>query len=131
MEDAMTGGGKTGIEIQVGLSPGQRTVGKILTALHLQALGAAVAKMVKAQIVVDGVERTEPLYEAHFVEAAPGMHHVEMAMLGRGPGPVELQKLMVGKAMDVTVEPGRVTVLRYTPRDGIGATLELLETRSA
>ena len=39
--------------------------------------------------------------------------------------------MMVGTTMDVTVEAGKVTVLRYTPKDGIGATLERVETRTA
>lgn len=121
--------GKTGIEIHVALSPGQRTVGKVLSALHLQKLGAAVAKLTNAVIVVDGVDRVEPLYEAHFIEAGPGKHHVEMSMQGKGPGPAGMQKMMTGTAMDVEVEAGKVTVLEYTPRDGAGATLAFVERR--
>ncbi len=121
--------GKTGIEIQVALSPGQRTIGKVLSALHLEKLGSAVAKSVEAVISIDGAERVEPLYEAHFIEATPGTHHVEMSMRGKAPGPTGLQKSMSGQARDVVVEAGRVTVLLYTPRDGVGATLDLVETR--
>lgn len=120
---------KTGIEIHVTLSPGQRTVGKVLSALHLEKLGAAVAKLSDAVISVDGQERVEPLYEAHFIEASPGKHHVEMSMRGKGPGPAGMQKSMTGQAVDVVVEADKVTVLEYTPKDGVGATLKVVETR--
>ena len=120
---------KTGIEIHVALSPGQRTVGKVLSALHLEKLGAAVAHLTNAVISVDGVARVEPLYEAHFIEAGPGKHHVEMSMQGKAPGPAGMQKTMTGTAVDVEVESGKVTVLEYTPRDGMGATLQLVEKR--
>ena len=122
--------GRTGIEIHVALSPGQRTVGRILSALHLEKLGAAVAKLTDAVISVDGVERVEPLYEAHFVEATPGVHHVEMSMRGKG-GPAGLQKTMTGQVLNVDVEPGKVTVLLYTPRDGMGGSLEIVEKRNS
>lgn len=123
--------GKTGIEIQVGLTPGQKVIGKVLEKLHLEVLGRAVAAVSKAVITVDGVRRDEPLYEAHFVEAAPGTHHVEMFMQARGPASDTIANLMHGRKLDVMVEDGKVTVLLYTPQDGTGATLELVGTRPA
>ena len=42
----------------------------------------------QAVIVVDGgAERVEPLYEAHFLETAPGDHKVEVSIRGTVPGP--------------------------------------------
>ncbi len=120
---------RTGIEIHVALTPGQRTVGKLLTALHLEALGKLVAGTLEAVILVDGVERVEPLYEAHFVEATPGPHTVEMWMRGKGPSSDALQKAFRGQSLEVVVEAGEVAVLLYSPRDGVGATLELVEQR--
>lgn len=123
--------GKTGIEIQVGLTPGQKVIGKVLHALHLEAIGKAVAQMEKAVITVDGERREEPLYEAHFVECAPGVHEVEMFMQGRGPSSDTISSSVRGASFTATVEPERVTVLLYAPRDGIGASLTLVETRPA
>lgn len=123
--------GKTGIEIQVGLTPGQKVIGKILETLHLEAVGELVAKIEKAVITVDGNRVEEPLYEAHFIEAAPGTHQVEMYMKPRGPASDTLQKLIRGSKLETTVEAGKVTVLVYTPEDGGGATLQLVETRPA
>ena len=122
---------KTGIEIQVGLTPGQKVIGKVLETLHLGAIGKLVAQMSKAVILVDGERRDEPLYEAHFIEAAPGPHRVEMFMQGRGPSSDTIASLVYGAKLDATVEAGKVTVLRYTPSDGAGASLELLEHRDA
>ncbi|MCA9677895.1 MAG: hypothetical protein KC464_22920, partial [Myxococcales bacterium] len=123
----MTDAGRTGIEIRVGLSPGQRTVGKVLSALHLERLGAWVARGSTAVIKVDGVERREPLYEAHFVATAPGVHEVEIFMVGPGPGVDAIQDAVRGRHATVRVEAGKVTVLRYAPRDGLGATLDVVD----
>jgi hypothetical protein len=131
---------QTGIEIQVALTPGQKTIGKVLHALHLDKIGAWVAKMEQAVIKVDGQRREEPLYEAHFIETSPGTHTVEMFMrggrkdsIGEALAPITnaLSEGVFGASMTVTVEPGTVTVLIYTPQDGGGAQLELVGTRPA
>jgi hypothetical protein len=127
----MTGAGKTGIEIKVGLTPGQQVIGKVLHALHLDVIGELVAKIEKAVITVDGHRIEEPLYEAHFIEAAPGEHRVEMYMKPKGLLVEAIQQLVRGTKLTTTVEPGKVTVLLYTPEDGPGATLRLVETRPA
>jgi hypothetical protein len=123
--------GKTGIEIQVGLSPGQRSIGKVLSALHLEKLGELVGKMMELVITLDGAERVEPLYEAHFIEAAVGEHALDLYLRGKGPSSEGLQRALRNQSRSVTVEPGMVTVLVYTPNDGIGSTLELVGTRPA
>lgn len=41
------------------------------------------------------------------------------------------ERALRGTALDVRVEPGKITQLLYTPRDGVGATLEVLGTRDA
>lgn len=126
--------GKTGIEIQVCLSPGQRTVGKVLSALHLEKLGKWVGNTATAVITVDGDEIEEPLYGAHFIDVTPGKHDVKMHIKSRGP--TGIQKALYsatadarGTEMHVVVNPGKVTVLRYTPKDGAGATLEFVDER--
>jgi hypothetical protein len=124
--------GQCGIEIHVGLTSGQRTIGKVLSALHLQKLGEWIARLDVAVIVVDGQRREEPLYEAHFVEVGPGEHTVEMWLQGAdrpiavGSG---LSRSVWGKTITVEVEDASVTTLLYTPRDGGGATLEVTGTR--
>lgn len=122
---------RTGIEIQVGLSAGQRTVGQVLSALHLESLGDALKSATTAVIRVDGQEIQEPLYEAHFVEAAPGPHTVEMWVKGAVGSPAFVQQAVFGRSTEVWVEHGEVTVLRYTPHEGLGAKLEILQSRAA
>lgn len=122
--------GKTGIEIKVGLTGGQHMIGKVLHALHLEKLVELVAKVSTAHIKVDGREPIlEPLYEAHFIELAPGPHHVEMHIQSGVPSPTSVAKLVYGAKLDANVEAGKVTVLMYTPKDGVGASLKLEGTR--
>jgi hypothetical protein len=121
---------RTGIEIRVGLSAGQEAIGKVLTALHLEKLGEWVAGMAEAVIRVDGVERVEPLYQAHFIEAAPGVHTVQMYMRGKGPSSDSLSSAMRGTELAVSVPEGGVVVLRYAPHDGVGATLAVIANPS-
>ena len=123
--------GRTGIEIQVALAPGQRTIGRLLTALHLETLAEGMGSAMQAVIAVDGVERAEPLYEAHFVEAAPGEHDVEMFIRGEGPSGDALQRAFRGQSQRVTVQPGRVAVLLYKPTDGLSASLDEQDDRAA
>lgn len=118
--------GKTGIEIQVALSTGQRTVGKLLQALHLEGLENMVADRMEALISIDGKQVVEPLYEGHFMEAAPGNHTVDFAVRHKAEGGEAPEQAYGTKHSDVVVEPGRVTVLVYTPKDGDGSTLELM-----
>lgn len=121
--------GKTGIEIKVGVTEGQHVVGKVLHALHLEKLVELVAKVSKAHITIDGKEPiVEPLYEAHFVELAPGPHHVEMYIQSTVPSPTPIAKLVYGAKLDAVVEAGKVTVLVYLPQDGVGASLKLEAT---
>lgn len=122
--------GKTGIAIHAGISSGSRTIGKLLSALHLDKLGAQYAKGQVMVIDVDGVERTEPFYEAHFVECAPGDHDVTVSTrndvtIGMQPrSPASVQKAVTSQAIRVTVRSGEVVHLTYTP--GVtGMTLEL------
>jgi hypothetical protein len=121
--------GKTGIAIHAGISSGSRTIGKLLSALHLDKLGAHYAKGQVMVIDVDGVERTEPFYEAHFVECVPGEHDVTVstrndATIGmQVRSPAAVQKAVTSKGLRVTVRPGEVVHLTYTP--GVtGMTLE-------
>lgn len=123
--------GQTGIDIQVGLTPGQKVIGKLLRATHLDVIGELVARGSTAVIEVDGRRIEEPLYEAHFIPCEPGRHSVEMFMQGRGPGSDALANKMFGASLETTVENGRASVLLYTPKDGIGATLAFVETRPA
>jgi hypothetical protein len=113
----------------VGLTPGQKVIGKLLHATHLDVVGKAVAGMSKAVIDVDGERFEEPLYEAHFVPCAPGGHDVAMFMQGRGPASDAASKSVYGATFTVSVQEGMVTVLLYTPRDGMGATLTLVGYR--
>lgn len=123
--------GQTGIEIQVGLTPGQKVIGKLLHAAHLDVIGEWVARGSTAVIEVDGQRTEEPFYEAHFVACAPGEHAVEMFMQGRGPASDTVADKIYGTSLSTNVEDGRVTVLLYTPEDGMGATLTFVETRPA
>jgi hypothetical protein len=122
--------GKTGIAIHAGMSSGSRTIGKLLSALHLEKLGAHYAKGQLMLIDVDGVERTEPFYEAHFVECAPGDHDVTVSTRNETTigmqvrSPAVVQKAVTSKSLRVTVRAGEVVHLIYTP--GVtGMTLEL------
>lgn len=122
---------KTGIEIQVGITEGQRLVGKLIHALHLDKLTELIAKVSTAYITIDdGKPIEEPLYEAHFIELPPGQHHVQMHIQSTIPSPTPIAKLVYGAKLDATVEAGKVTVLEYLPQDGVGASLKYLETRS-
>lgn len=122
--------GKTGIEIHIGLPEGQKVVGRMLHALHLEKLIAFIGRNATAVIVLDGVERREPLYEAHFLEAAAVEHELSMHFLqGPLPGPEGVQKAFTSDSLRVTVEPATVTVVEFTPRDGFGAELKVLSTR--
>ena len=129
--------GKTGIEIQSGVSAGQRTIGKILHALHLDGMTKAIADNARLKIKLDGVEREEPLYEAHFVECEPGEHELELSWYGRiGVASETLGSYFNEHTMRVAVEPGTVTQLRYTPKDGAmrpghTTTLEIVGKRPA
>jgi hypothetical protein len=134
MHDAQ---GKTGIEIQAGLSPGQRMIGKILHTLHLDGVTKAVAGNARLKIEIDGVEREEPLYEAHFVECAAGEHELKLSWYGNiGVASETLGSYFNEQKLRVTVEPGTVTELRYTPKDGAvrpghTTTLEIVGKRPA
>ncbi|GAA2804363.1 hypothetical protein GCM10010533_48350 [Mycolicibacterium pallens] len=123
--------GQTGIEIQVGLTPGQKVIGKLLHAAHLDVIGRAVAQGSTAVIEVDGRRTEEPFYEAHFIACEPGEHTVEMFMQGKGPGSDAIANKIYGANLSTTVEDGQVSVLLYTPKDGVGATLTFVETRPA
>lgn len=123
--------GQTGIEIQVGLTPGQKIIGKLLHAAHLDNVGEMAARGSTAVIEVDGQRTEEPFYEAHFVACEPGEHAVTMFMQGRGPGSDTVANRVYGASLATKVEDGHVTVLLYTPKDGWGATLSFVETRSA
>ncbi|AKK30004.1 hypothetical protein [Mycobacterium sp. EPa45] len=86
--------GPTGIEIQVGLTPGQKVIGKLLHAAYLDVIGRAVAQGSTAVIEVDGRRTEEPFYEAHFVACEPGEHTVEMFMQGaRAPTPLRARSM--------------------------------------
>jgi hypothetical protein len=122
--------GKTGIAIHAGMSQGTRPFGKILKALHLEQLGAHYARSSVMVISIDGVDRSEPFYEAHFVECAPGEHDVtvsvqQTASIGHGPAaPSSLQKAFTSKTLRVSVAPGQVVHMTYTP-GATGSALEL------
>jgi hypothetical protein len=123
--------GPTGIEIQVGLTPGQKVIGKLLHAAYLDVIGRAVGQGSTAVIEVDGRRTEEPFYEAHFVACEPGEHTVDMFMQGRGPRSDAVASKIYGANLSTTVHDGQVTVLRYTPKDGVGAALTFVETRPA
>jgi hypothetical protein len=115
--------GRTGIAIHAGMATGTRTVGKLLKALHLESLGADSVKNHVMVIVVDGVERREPFYEAHFVECEPGLHEVTVAVLQEHavlplssvPVPEKRQAAFTSRTVHVKVDAGEVAHLTYTP----------------
>ena len=117
--------GKTGIEIQVALSPGRRTIGKLLAALHLEELEGMVADSMETVITLDGKQMIEPLYEGHFLEAEPGEHAVDMAVRHKAKEGESPESTYGAQHSSVVVEAGRVTVLVYTPKKD-GSTLELM-----
>ena len=86
--------------------------------------GASMAKDFLMVINVDGVERREPFYEAHFVECGPGEHGV--AIHPSLPSGTPLQPVFwASKTIQVTVPAGEVVHLTYT-LGGVGqVTLEL------
>lgn len=109
--------GKTGIVIHAGVHrEGGRTVGKLLHALHLDKLlahwGASMAKNFQMLINVDGVERREPFYEAHFVECGAGEHTVSIQPWQPTVTPVQ-PIFWASKSMQVTVPAGQVVHLIY------------------
>lgn len=123
--------GKTGIVIHAGVDPNRgRTVGKLLHAMHLDKLlahlGASMAKDFLMVIKVDGVERREPFYEAHFVECGPGEHAVSTEPWQ--PTVTSVQPVFwASKTIQVTVPAGEVVHLVYT-LGGVGhVTLERVQ----
>ncbi len=129
--------GKTGIEIQAGMSPGQKNIGKLLHALHLDGVGKVLADNMKVEITLDGDSHEEPLYEAHFLECEPGEHELGLAMYGRiGVASKTMGKIFNKNSIKLVVEPGKVTQVRYAPKDGAmrpghTTTLEIVGTRPA
>ena len=129
--------GKTGIEISPGISDAVKKTAELLHAVHLDWFGKLVGEIVKDAtmgISVDGgTEREEPWNGTHFVECLPGKHTV--ALLWR------THSLMGGRAItplevEVTVEPGQVTMMTYTVQQGnthglAAASAEIKGTRPA
>jgi hypothetical protein len=126
--------GKTGIEIAPGISDAQRRTDKVLHALHLDWFGAAMksaASGATMTITVDGNRREEPWSGVHFVECAPGIHHLELEWNSHTIGGHSLAPLK----QDITVEAGRVTELVYAVQTVIShgppaASLEVKGTRN-
>jgi hypothetical protein len=126
--------GKTGIVIHAGVHPGGGgTVGKLLHAVHLDKVlahwGASMAKDFLMVINVDGTERREPFYEAHFVECGPGEHDV--AVQPAQSTAVVQPVFWAAKKMKVTVAAGEIVHLTYT-LGGVGqVSLALGQTNAA
>jgi hypothetical protein len=124
--------GKTGIEISPGLSGGQKIIGKLLHAAHLDAIGRAVGGATTMIIDVDGDTREEPFYEAHFVECAPGTHRLRLEWRMKHTGtnaPSAIEQ-------DVEVQAGRITEVVYTMKNvlaggGTAASLEVTGSRAS
>jgi hypothetical protein len=130
--------GTTGIEIQCGLTEGQAKVGKLLHAMHLDWLmkwGASKNTMV---IAIDGVEREEPLFQAHFVECAPGEHELRVAFYNNMKSGTPLAAEVYGEgkrfwteSVRVVVEPGKVVQAVYQLHDASPPTLSVTGARPA
>jgi hypothetical protein len=110
--------GATGIEIHALLSTISKIVGKLLEKVHLEGiLTAGDAQMV---IVLDGVERREPLYEAHFVPCEPGDHELKISWEPFGPTLGAAYRVASARTLSVRVEPGQVAIVEYMPGDQPG-----------
>jgi hypothetical protein len=114
--------GTEGIEIQAKLSAISRVVGRLMSAAHLDHLLKASADSMKLTMVItlDGVERREPLYEAHFVPCEPGVHQLTIAWEELGPTMGAGIRKLSSRSVEITVEPGKVAVLEYMPGDQPG-----------
>lgn len=102
--------GATGIEIHAIQSEITRTFNKLLSKVvnidGVPSLGLLV-------INLDGEERRESLYEAHFVPCPPGDHELELSwayMEG-------LRVLPSRRKLKVHVPVGHVAIVEYTPGD--------------
>jgi hypothetical protein len=85
----------------------RRTIGKLLS---LKLEGTKLGQLV---ISVDGEERRETLYEAHFVPCEPGDHELEVTWAyaaGLTVGPSR-------RKLKVHVPEGHVAMVEYTPGD--------------
>jgi hypothetical protein len=124
--------GKTGIEISPGLSGGQKVIGKLLHAVHLDVIGRAVGGATTMVITIDGETREEPFYEAHFVECPPGKHRLRLEWRMKGTGTNSPSAI----EQDVDVETGRITEVVYTMKNivaggGTAASLEVTGSRAS
>lgn len=52
-------------------------------------------------------------------------------MQGRGPASDKMSAFVYGASLSTTVEPNDVTILLYTPKDGMGAALTHVGRRPA
>ena len=111
--------GHTGIEIHALLSTLSKVVGKLLEKVHLEKLMTAAGD-VQMVIVLDGVERRESLYEAHFVPCDPGEHELKISWEPFGPTLGAAYRAASARTLKVTVEPGQVTIVEYMPGDQPG-----------
>jgi hypothetical protein len=110
---------QTGIEIHALLTTASRVVGRLLQKIHLGALLQAAGD-VQMVITLDGVERKEPLYEAHFVACEPGEHELKIAWEPYGPTLGAVARKASARTLQVTVEPGQVAIVEYMPGDQLG-----------
>ncbi len=78
-----------------------------------------------AVIIVDGARRVEPLRDEHFVDVGPGEHDVEMFVQLRAPSSDNVVRALRSGRLRVRVTSGHTTVLRYTQKDILGASLAL------
>lgn len=115
---------RTGIEIELRASEGVGSILTVLKAMHLDFLVRAGASRAKLHVVLDGTPSELEIEDAPFLACAPGEHDLKVAFggaLGTEPS----------SSMRVSVESGRVTVVRFTSHVGKSTTLELIETRPA
>jgi hypothetical protein len=107
--------GQTGIEIHAIMTGATKLQGKLLKLVGFEGLNVAGLEMV---ITVDGAEKREVLYEAHFVPCTPGEHNLAIAWAG---GPMtNFIKKMSTRSLSVQVPEGQVAIVEYTPGDQIG-----------
>src|SRR6185437_12295268 len=110
---------QSGIEVHVSNTGTVAAIFRALHALHLDGLARYSATHTVAVVMLDGQEIRQKLFTKHFVPCAPGVHTVGFFFWdfsGLGAGGEGYQALLNEATAQVTVEPGKVTLLDYRMR---------------
>jgi hypothetical protein len=126
----------SGIEVHVSNTGTVEAIAKALHALHLDGVNKYMAKNTVAVIMLDGQEIRQKLFTEHFVPCAPGVHTVGFFFWdfsGLTAGGEAYQAMLNEATAEVTVEPGKVTLLDYRMRSAtvLRASLTVTGTRDA